>query len=560
MRPLGTDVRAAASRGAPAVPGPLGVLQWVYLGRVLVALALFLSAAFYFTAVPPGLLLTLAVAALGSFVVSGASAFYTHVAARHPGPTFIYGQALFDLTLVTTVVHVTGGAESEFIPLYILVIAVASVLLPLWSALLVTFLASALFVADIVIAFPGMVGITLWLQVFVFLAVALATGWIASRVRVMGREREALQQEVRRLRLEAQDILRSIGSGVLTVDARGALLYANPAAERLLGIPAEEMLGHAVMTLVAERSPELAQALAVTLREGIRRQRLEGQVQLDGRTLTIGLTTTRLDVPDEDLPSATAIFTDISDQKRIEELKVRAERLEAVAELAASLAHEIKNPLASIRSSVEQLARSGAQTEDEQVLGRLVLRESDRLSRLLTEFLEFARVRVVASRPVDLRHLAETAAELVRRHPSAGAGTEIVVSGTCRPVEGDEDLLHRLVVNLLLNAVQATAGRVRVAVTIADDPAVGFPNTEGPVAAARLTVSDDGPGLPDEVRARLFQPFVSQRPGGVGLGLAIAHRTVEAHHGIVLVDSAAGVGTTFTVLLPLEPTKEEVRT
>ena len=208
MRPLGTDARASALRPAPTVPGPLGILQWVYLGRIVVSFAMFLSAAFYFAAVPPGVLLALAIAALGSFVVSGASAFYTHVAARYPGATFIYLQAMFDLVLVTTVVHVTGGAESEFIPLYILVIAVASVLLPLWSALLVTFLASALFVADVVIGFPVMVGLTLWLQVLVFLAVALATGWIASRVRVMGHERAALQQEVRRLRLEAQDILR----------------------------------------------------------------------------------------------------------------------------------------------------------------------------------------------------------------------------------------------------------------------------------------------------------------------------------------------------------------
>jgi len=557
MRPLGTDARTGALRATPSVPSPLGILQWVYLGRVLVSFAMFLSAAFYFAAVPPGVLLTLAIAALGSFVVSGASAFYTHVAGRRPGPTFIYIQALFDLALVTTVVHVTGGPESEFIPLYILVIAVVSVLLPLWSALLVTFLASALFVADAVIGFPAMMSVTLGLQVAVFLAVTLATGWIASRVRVMGHEREVLQQEVRRLRLEAQDILRSIGSGVLTVDADGALLYANPAAERLLGLTADTMMGRQVMSYVADRSPELAQALAITLREGVRRQRLEGQVQADGRSRTIGLTTTRLEVPDEGTPSATAIFTDISDQKRIEELKVRAERLEAVAELAASLAHEIKNPLASIRSSVEQLARARRQTEDERVLGQLVLRESDRLSRLLTEFLEFARVRVAASRPVDLRVVAEAAAELVRRHPAASGSTEIVVTGACQPVSGDEDLLHRLIVNLVLNAVQAAGGQVRVAITIADEIGVEFPGADGPMPGARVTVADDGPGLPQEVRARLFQPFVSRRPGGIGLGLAVAHRTVQAHHGLIFVESAAGDGTTFTVLLPLQWAAEE---
>jgi two-component system sensor histidine kinase PilS (NtrC family) len=119
-------------------------------------------------------------------------------------------------------------------------------------------------------------------------------------------------------------------------------------------------------------------------------------------------------------------------------------------------------------------------------------------------------------------------------------------------VPGDEDLLHRAVVNLLLNAVQAADGDVRVRVTVGEVPRVVFPELPAPAPAAKLTVADDGPGLPDDVRARLFQPFVSRRPGGVGLGLAVVHRTVEAHHGLIHVDSAPGSGTTFTVLLPLE--------
>jgi two-component system sensor histidine kinase PilS (NtrC family) len=550
MRQLGSGVRPGTAQVDSPVPGPLGILQWVYVGRVVVALAVFLAAAFSFTAVPPGVLLTLAVAALASFVASAASAFYTHVARKTAGPTFIYAQALFDLVLVTTVAHLTGGPDSDFIPLYILVIAVPAVLLPLWSALMVTVLACALVVGDAVVAFPNRLDFTLWLQLAVFLAVALTTGWIASRVRIMGWERAALQQEVRRLQLEAQDILRTIGSGVLTVDAEGALLFANPAAERLLGLSLEGLLGRPVMTQLAERSPELAQGLTASLRQGGRRQRQEGRVVVDGQSVTIGMTMTRLEVAEGATPSATAIFTDISDQKRLEVLKVRAERLEAVAELAASLAHEIKNPLASIRSSVEQLTRQAGRGEDEEVLGRLVLRESDRLSRLLSEFLEFARVRVTVSRPVDLRQVAETAADVVRRHPGATDRTEIAVSGSCALVNGDVDLLHRMAVNLVLNAVQAAAGTVRVEVAVVEVPEVEFPNGARRPAAG-LRVADNGPGLPADVRERLFQPFVSRRAGGVGLGLAVVHRTVEAHEGLILVDAAPGGGTVFTVLIPV---------
>jgi two-component system sensor histidine kinase PilS (NtrC family) len=557
MRQLGSGGPQGTAQPQPPVPGPLGILQWVYVGRIVVALAVFLAAAFYFKAVPPGVLLTLAVAALAAFVTSGASAFYTHVARRTPGATFIYGQALFDLVLVTTVSHLTDGPDSDFIPLYILVIAVPAVLLPLWSALLVTVLASALLLADVVVFFPNRLDLTLALQLSVFLAVALTTGWIASRVRIMGRERAALEREVQRLQLEAQDILRSIGSGVVTVDAEGELLYANPAAEHLLAFRLDEYLGRPVMQHLAQRSPELAQGLASSLKHGVRRQRLEGRLMVDGRPLTIGMTMTRLDAVDGVPPSATAIFTDISDQKRLEVLKVRTERLEAIAELAASLAHEIKNPLASIRSSVEQLTRLGMRGEDEDVLGRLVLRESDRLSRLLTEFLEFTRVRVTVSRPVDLRLVGETAADIVRRHPAATDQTEIVVTGSCAPVNGDEDLLHRMTVNLVLNAVQAASGAVRVEVTILETPGVVFPDGVRRPAAG-LRIADNGPGLPPDVRERLFQPFVSRRAGGVGLGLAVVHRTVQAHDGVILMDSTPGGGTVFTVLLPVPGVTEEV--
>jgi len=556
MRHWGALERDRAGLGRSPIPGPLGILQWVYLGRILVALAVFFSAAFYFKDIPPGLLLTLAIASLASFVASAASAFHTHVRRRTPGATFIYLQAVFDLALVTVVVHVTGGPDSEFIPLYILVIAVVAVLRPHWSGLLVTFLASVLLVADAVFWFPEQVRFTLFLQVAVFLAVALATSWIASRVRVMGHEREALQQEVQRLQLEAQDILRSIGSGVVTIDAAGVLLYANPAAEQLLGFDAGPFLFQPVMPLVAERSPELARALATTLKEGVRRQRLEGRVTRNGQSFTIGMSTTRLDATAGTTPSVTAIFTDISDQKRLEDLKLRAERLEAVAELAASLAHEIKNPLASIRSSVEQIAERVGPGDDERVLGQLVLRESDRLNRLLTEFLEFARVRVVLPRPVDLRHVAEAAAELVRRHPTATRETHIVVSGTCPAVDGNEDLLHRLAVNLLLNAVQAARGCVEVTAEVYEDAAASLPEMPGCTRAACLRIHDNGPGIPDDVRERLFQPFVTGREGGIGLGLAVVHRTVEAHRGVILVDSAPGAGTTFTVQLPAPARKE----
>jgi two-component system sensor histidine kinase PilS (NtrC family) len=285
--------------------------------------------------------------------------------------------------------------------------------------------------------------------------------------------------------------------------------------------------------------------------------RVEATVRGGERTFPVGLTTTTIAGSGGLPPRVTAIFTDISDSKRLEELHLRAERLEAVAELSASLAHEIKNPLASIRSSVEQLSRSTRTNPDEKFLANLIVRESDRLSRLLSEFLDFSRVRVTEYRAVDLRVVAAAAVRLVRQHPDCPADVQIDFSGGPAPMEGDEDLLHRVVSNLVLNAVQAAGAGARVQVFTGRPAPEEIPAglaVENPVA---LRVSDTGPGIPDAVRERLFEPFVTGRPGGTGLGLAIVQRAVAAHRGLVLVDSTPGHGTTFTVYFPAARRKEE---
>jgi two-component system, NtrC family, sensor histidine kinase PilS len=146
---------------------------------------------------------------------------------------------------------------------------------------------------------------------------------------------------------------------------------------------------------------------------------------------------------------------------------------------------------------------------------------------------------------------------LVQEHPDCPAEATLEVHGARTLLEGDADLLHRVIANLVLNAVQAARGRVHVTVSVGEADAAQLPH--GPLDhAVKVEVKDDGPGIPPEIRERLFQPFVSGRPGGSGLGLAIVQRAVEAHRGLVLVDSKPGAGTTFTILLPAQWTPEEV--
>jgi two-component system sensor histidine kinase PilS (NtrC family) len=352
--------------------------------------------------------------------------------------------------------------------------------------------------------------------------------------------------------------LRNIRSGVLTVDGFGRLAFINPTGQRLLDLDAEELIGLPVLDQLKTRSSELWAAVVAGIRNGRKISRGEGTVlHQAGRMFPIGLSTTTFRQEAQDAPSVTAIFTDISDLKEVQELQARAERLESVAALSASLAHEIRNPLASIRSSVEQLARSRHADEDERFLAGLIVRESDRLSRLLSEFLDFARVRATQLVPLDLHSVITAVVRLIQAHPDCRADAELVVEGGRTILDGDEDLLHRVVTNLVLNAVQAARGPVNVTVSVATVQAGEIPHGTNLEHAVRLQVRDTGPGIPEEIRERLFDPFVSARPGGSGLGLAIVQRAVEAHRGLVLVDSAPGAGTTFTIFLPAKMMAED---
>ncbi len=556
---VGPDVRV----GLPSFPT---LMRWLLLGRTVLAVTTLLQAAIAFNAPPAEgadfaryVAFLAVITVVFALAVTGYGAYVVFVRRGRPGLGFLQGQAAMDMLLVTALVHFAGAEQSGWAALYVLVMAMYGLLMPLRSGIVMSLFGSVLFLANASLAQPERaLGLGLWGQVAVFTVVFIFVAFSGHRLRASALEQTQLETELEHVRFEADEILRNIRSGVMTINSRGELAFINPTAETVLGVEAGDWYGRPIMAELARRAPEMHAAIQAGLAGGPRVARAEGSVhRLDGRSFPIGLSTTTIQRESEQLPSITAIFSDISDAQYLQELHLRAERLEAVAALSASLAHEIRNPLASIRSAVEQLARSHRDDPDEQLLGDLVLRESDRLSRLLGEFLDFSRVRASHFRAVNLLTVSTDAARLVREHPDCTPAIELAVSGPPTLVQADEDLIHRIVWNLMLNAVQAIKGGGTVTVTIDVPQASELPPGSGLDQAVRLRVSDDGPGIDPEVRDRLFQPFVSGRPGGSGLGLAIVQRAVEAHRGFVLVDSAAGRGTTFTILLHAKMTMEE---
>jgi two-component system, NtrC family, sensor histidine kinase PilS len=543
---------------------PQRLVRWVYVGRLSLATAIFLAAVL--AAQGPDTDERKIVIAMLAFVATlaatGLSVLYSGFYRRPLRNAFFYIQAVFDLLLVTAVVHVTAanGTPSQFAALYILVIATSSLLLPVGGGLLVALLGNVLYVADAAWVIGAPFTIAVWLQLAVFAVVALGSAFLSAKVKELSAGTEA---ELARVRLEAADILHNIRSGILTIDAQGRLLYANPMAEQLLAIDLEAMRGQPLLDRLRSAAPELSAALERSVRDRMRTTRGEGMIAVAGKRLSIGVTTTYTDGDGLRTDrTATAIFQDISESKRMEVLRLRAERLEGVAELSASLAHEIRNPLASIRSAVEQLSRSPFSGPDEQTLARLVMRESDRLSRLLSEFLDFARVRVTRTQPIDLAILARSTVRLAAASDKKPDGVRVLCDADRDEfiVEGDEDLLHRAVFNLLLNAIQASPEGGEVEVEVGPALPEHLAGTQFEYGAATLSVSDSGPGIPLENREKLFDPFFTTKPGGSGLGLAVVHRAIEAHRGLVFLDSGPS-GTRFTVVLPrAEPSRRPATT
>ncbi|HET8654855.1 MAG TPA: ATP-binding protein [Longimicrobiaceae bacterium] len=536
-------------------PAPRRVLGWMYTWRVFLAAGLLLLVPWSTTPIRARLIAGAVVFLLALLTLT--SYHRTHRRDQPVDRQMVWVQLIADACFLTLAVLLTGGDGSIFAPLYILVIGAAALLLPAVEGVAAGSVCIALYAASVA-ATGGTITSPLLLQLVLFGIVILVTSYLAERLRVAGAALGEVETELLQLRLDTGDILHTVNSGVITVDGAGCLGYLNPAAEELLGISAREWTGRPVLERLDEIAPGLGEVISRSARERIAIRRSETR-PAHGGTAILGVSTTLVDRTSGETPAVTAIFQDITEKMRVEALRRRAERLEAVAELSASLAHEIKNPLASIRSAVEQVAGGGVDEEDAATLRALVVRESDRLSRLLGEFIDFARVKVTAPQPVDVLSLVRQVVTLVRAHPDAGdRSVQLELPSKDGPlcIRGAEDLLHRAVLNLVLNAVQWAGEGGLVTVSVDEVFSDLLSPALGAFGLVRLTVTDSGPGVPPEIAEQIFDPFFTRRPGGTGLGLALVQRAVEAHGGAIFVDNAApgsGLGATFTLYLPSLP-------
>jgi two-component system, NtrC family, sensor histidine kinase PilS len=462
-----------------------------------------------------------------------------------------YVQIVFDTLIVTFLVIMTGGIESPFTFVYVFTVLGASVMLYRRGALIAT-LAYFLMFGTLVLLQVD-VGIDLLPHVefgramFSFVMctsgivlVGVLSSTLAEKLRVAGRELAERQIDYEELEELHAQILRSLPAGLMTIDAEGSVRYANEAALAILKRPEEEVVGG----LLAEIAPSMAAhwrpTITVIDHDGPRERYEVTHRRIDGRTIRLGFSFAPLGSRSGSWGSI-AVFQDVTDIVRLKDAYERAERLATVGKMAAGLAHEVRNPLASVCASIDVLKQTLNPPEQTKRLMSNVVKEADRLNGLITDFLEFARPREPSLKETDVSALVASVVDVLKNDQIlASAELELLLERGVTALV-DPDQVRQVVWNLARNGAEALAESPRKVLTLA---------TRSSGEMVELMFRDTGPGISPEKMKRIFDPFFTTKERGTGLGLAITHSIVTAHGGRILVESKPEGGTEVTVLLP----------
>jgi two-component system sensor histidine kinase PilS (NtrC family) len=460
--------------------------------------------------------------------------------------------SLLDTVLVTAVVAATGGPRSIYSFLYVLSVVSASVLLPRPRAMAVAAVSSLLYtglvwsrtVFPVFLLEPlqettALEVLTIFLNAATFLVVAIVAGGLAERFRVSQRELETQRKDLRELQAFKDVILRSAGTGLVAVDRAHTLTALNQAAERLVGRPAAEAIGRPWADLFGDRVPLDAIERTIADHPLASARHETTLVRRHGADVPVRLTFSALHAADGSRLGLIGVLEDLTEMRDMERRVRQADRLATLGRMAANIAHEIRNPLASVTGAVEALASAQASGEERDRLLLIVARESGRLDRIITDFLEYARPGGGAPATTDVAQVIDDVLVLLE-HRELPPGLEITRAFPASlPWRLDGHQFRQAVWNLCLNAVEAMPGGGELHVAASVD-----------AGGLRIAVTDTGEGIAPSQLPHVLEPFYSTKPGGSGLGLALAHRAVQDHGGEIEVQSEPGLGTTVVITLP----------
>jgi len=458
-----------------------------------------------------------------------------------------------DLLLTTVLVAQTHGIASTFVSFYLLIIICCSMTLGrnggMGGAALSTILYSGIVGAEYAGSLgtpasgtePSTLAFQLGIHALGFFAVAFLGGTLSQRIKVVQRELQERTDSLNQLRRLNELVVSSIRSGLATTDLQGRLVSYNTAAEDLtqrkfsqvLGLPIGEVMGADLWNMVS----------GADFSQDARPVRHENWMVLPkGSMRFLGYSVSPLQDERRQRLGYIVSFQDLTEIKRLEEEVRLKEKMAAVGQMAAGIAHEIRNPLTSMRGSAEILGSRLNLPESERRLMDILLRESDRLNKFVEDFLNFARPRDSARQRIDLADLLRDSVTLLRNNPEVKGKRTVLMSNSEKEIRilANPDQLRQVFWNLAQNALRAMPHGGTLTI-------IARPSSDG---GATVVFRDEGVGMTGEERARLFQPFQAGFTGGTGLGLSIVYQIVKDHGGRIEVESEKGKGTSFILHFP----------
>lgn len=483
---------------------------------------------------------------------------------------FCYVQLVFDVGAVTFLVYLSGGVESPYSLLYVLVIISAALLLNRRGSLYIASLCSLAYGLLLDLQFFGWISPlqivaqsnrladtgtyfhSVLMSVAGFYLVAYISGSLAEELQRSSRRELARQRDLHQLELLHWNIVQSMNSGLMMIDDAGCVRFANLAAFEILGLKGPTLEGSPIKTVFP--SLELSTWSHLQRGEGGRnRAEIAARRELSyrspsGEELCLGYTVSALHKDQEGRLGWVFIFQDLTKLKAMQEHVKRLEKVALAGRIAAEIAHEIKNPLAAMSGAVQMLRDEMQLDALHSKLMHIVEREIQRINELVVDFLWLAR----GAKKPDVIHeiplcsaIQETVA-LLQAEKKTGSSSRVTTRYDASPtVAMDPQHFRQILWNLLLNGLEAISNGGELRVHVSEAPANGSGTRE-----ARIDVEDTGCGIPQEFRDRVFEPFFTTKQGGTGLGLSIVYQLVENAGGRITVSHMEPQGTAFSLFFP----------
>lgn len=471
----------------------------------------------------------------------GLTIAYALILRKRGGKFLAYFGHATDVLSSVALIFFTGGIKSWFLTLPLLTVIASAVMLgknagyylAILSSLLYGLLLNLQFYKILPIRYDPSLGekdfvYNLFSYVLAIYLTAYLIGYLRERLERTAIRLEKSTTSLRDLTLFNREVIESVPTGLFTTDPSGAVTLFNRAAEEITELDRRDVVGRPVGGIF----PFLK-----NLRAGVR---FEDSLLAGGERKTIGMTVSALRDSEGGETGFIGVFEDLTEKKRMQEEIRRREKLAAIGEISANMAHEIRNPLASLKGSIEML-REGRLPEDRlERLMSIAVSEMDRLDNIIVEFLNYSRPRPLEIRPFDLHGLLDDTLDMIKSRDDSKNITIIKNYSGGLAMPADAQRLQQVFLNLGLNAVDAMSGK-------GGSLSVG---TEADGDFVRITFRDTGRGIGAEDMGRVFYPFFTTKERGTGLGLSIAYRIVEDHGGTMAVESEEGMGTVFDIFLP----------